>query len=137
MFAATRTSVGHAAQAEQAFRSTQSSIWSMSPISSATGMNTAGGTFPRVGWFQRVRASELENFFYSIDGLKVQFELVFVERAAKIEFEVAAGLCFDLQFGLEKPPRVAALRFCLVERHVGVAQERPDFDAILGDDREI
>jgi hypothetical protein len=65
MFAATRTSVGHAAQAEQAFRSTQSSIWSMSPISSATGTNTAGGTFPRVGWFQRMRASQLENFFFS------------------------------------------------------------------------
>jgi hypothetical protein len=41
----------------QAVRSTQSPSGLMSPVSSASGMNSTGGTMPRVGWRQRTSAS--------------------------------------------------------------------------------
>jgi hypothetical protein len=41
--------VGQVAASRHAWRSTHSPIWLMSPVSSATGMNSAGGTMPRVG----------------------------------------------------------------------------------------
>jgi len=44
--------------AANAARMTQPSMPLMMPASSAKGMNSLGGTRPRVGWFQRIRASQ-------------------------------------------------------------------------------
>jgi hypothetical protein len=55
---ATCTSCGQAAACMQASRSAHSPSGTMSPISSATGMNEAGGTIPRVGCGQRMSASK-------------------------------------------------------------------------------
>ena len=48
-FTATRTSCGQVMHSAQARRNTHSPISTMSPISSATGMNSDGGTMPRTG----------------------------------------------------------------------------------------
>ena len=46
------------APARHASRSTQLPSGTMSPVCSATRMNSAGGSSPRVGWFQRTNASK-------------------------------------------------------------------------------
>ena len=57
---ATRTSSGQRAHSMQAWRSTQSPISTIRPISSATGMNSAGEIMPRSGCGQRSSASQVE-----------------------------------------------------------------------------
>ena len=47
----------HAAPCAQACSSTHLPISVISPVSSASGMNSSGGTTPRTGWFQRISAS--------------------------------------------------------------------------------
>ena len=49
--------LGPARRLAQASRITHSPIGTISPVSSATGMNSAGEIRPRVGWFQRSSAS--------------------------------------------------------------------------------
>ena len=56
---ATHTSSGHCAASSQARLMTHSPSATISPISSATGMNSTGETMPRSGWCQRIRASQL------------------------------------------------------------------------------
>ena len=48
----------HAAPWATASRSTQRPMSVMTPDSSASGMNSTGGTRPRSGWFQRTSASK-------------------------------------------------------------------------------
>jgi len=48
----------HDAASRQAVLSTQSPISRIAPVSSATGMNTAGEMLPRSGCFQRSKASK-------------------------------------------------------------------------------
>ena len=60
MLTATLTSPGHFAHSRQASRRTKSPISTISPISSATGMNSAGETMPRTGCGQRNSASQVE-----------------------------------------------------------------------------
>ena len=55
----TRTSAGHSAACRQAARSTYAPSGTMSPVSSASGMNSPGETTPRSGWRQRTSASKL------------------------------------------------------------------------------
>jgi len=50
---------GHVAAVRQASSSTQRPSRTISPDASANGMNFAGETNPRVGWFQRSSASML------------------------------------------------------------------------------
>ena len=47
----------HSAACRQASRSTQAPSGRISPLASARGMNSVGGTSPRTGWCQRARAS--------------------------------------------------------------------------------
>jgi len=47
----------HSAFCLQASRRTHSPMGTISPVSSAIGMNCAGETSPKVGWFQRTSAS--------------------------------------------------------------------------------
>ena len=47
----------HASAWRQASFSTHSPIGAIRPVSSASGMKRAGGSSPRLGWFQRISAS--------------------------------------------------------------------------------
>ncbi len=47
----------HSSSWRQASSSTQVPIWGIRPVSSAIGMNSSGGTSPRSGCGQRIRAS--------------------------------------------------------------------------------
>ena len=51
----------HWAACSHARSSTQRPSGMMKPVSSASGMKRSGGTRPRVGWFQRTRASKPSN----------------------------------------------------------------------------
>jgi hypothetical protein len=55
---ATFRSPGHWAALRQASISAHLPSGTMSPLSSATGMNTAGGTTPLTGWRHRANASK-------------------------------------------------------------------------------
>ena len=48
----------HDAASRQASRNIHSPISTISPLSSASGMKSLGGTKPRVGWIQRASASK-------------------------------------------------------------------------------
>ena len=63
MLSATVIGSGQVAAARQASSITHSPIAGISPISSATGMKTFGGTRPRCGWFQRISASNPISFW--------------------------------------------------------------------------
>ena len=72
-----------------AVRSTQRPIGTMSPVSSASGMNWSGATMPRSGWFQRSSASTptMRPVPMSTRRLVVQHELAAAERLAQRRFE--------------------------------------------------
>ena len=97
----------------------------MRPISSASEMNSAGETWPRVGWFQRSRASKPPiRFVLQIeDRLIVDFELAVTERVAQVQLQRAAHLQTRVHLGLEEPPGCAAVGFRQVERHIGILQQ--------------
>ncbi len=67
----------------------------MSPVSSATGMNSAGGTMPRSGWRQRSERLEADDApGLEIElGLIVERELERSERAAQVVFQRPDGWC--------------------------------------------
>ena len=58
-FTATRTSSSHSAAVRQASSSTKRPSWSISPLCSATGTNSPGGTQPRSTSHHRTRASRV------------------------------------------------------------------------------
>ena len=58
-FTATRHGSGQAAADAQALSITHRPIGVMRSAPSASGMNSAGGTVPRWGWFQRISASKV------------------------------------------------------------------------------
>ena len=63
MLIATLIISGQVAAARTASSMTHWPSWSISPHSSATGMNTGGGMSPRLGWFQRISASNPTSFW--------------------------------------------------------------------------
>jgi len=63
MLSATVIGSGQLAAARHASSITHSPIAGISPVSSATGMKTLGGTKPRFGWFQRISASNPISFW--------------------------------------------------------------------------
>ena len=95
----------------------------MSPVSSATGMKSAGDTSPRLGWFQRSKRFErVDVVRFKVDErLIVQFEFFADQRLAQIHFQLAARLHARVHLQLEEPVGAAAVGFGAVERHVGVA----------------
>ena len=62
---ATRMSHGHRAACSQASRMTHAPIGTISPVSSAMVINSAGDTRPRRGWFHRIKASKEQILFCS------------------------------------------------------------------------
>ena len=85
---------GQRVASAQAVSSTQASIAGIRPISSATGMNSAGDSRPRAGWFQRSRASTPTTLPARKvdDRLIVDLELAAVARVAQLVLELAARL---------------------------------------------
>jgi hypothetical protein len=81
----------------QACRSTHSPKGTISPISSASGMKSAGETKPRSGWRQRSSASKPITMspagLGTVDqGLVVELELALAKRLAQVELEPARRL---------------------------------------------
>ena len=118
----------------------------MSPVSSATGMKSAGETSPRLGWFQRSKRFErVDVVRFKVDErLIVQFEFFADQRLAQVHFQLAARFHARVHLRLEEPVGAAAVGLGAVERHVGVAQQRigihgverrdGNADADIGDD---
>ena len=138
---------GQFAASRQASRSTHSPIGTISPISSASGMNSAGDTRPRSGWFQRSSASKPVMLVgpQVDERLVVQLELAVGERLAQVELERAARLQPRVHLGLEEAVDAAPVRLGAIERHVGVLQQlvgvvavaRRDGDADAGADHHL
>ncbi len=70
------------------------------------------------------------------DGLVVQLEFVAQQGAPHVLFEVAAVARFRLHGGLEEAIAVAALGLRLVEREVGMANERVGVVGVLRRERD-
>ena len=115
-----------APRSAHASRSTQRPIGTISPVSSASGMNSSGCTIPRSGWIHRIRAStpvirpdlELDH------GLVVQDELLVLERALQVGLQLQAPQRGVVHRGLEDLVATLALLLRHVHRDVGVAHER-------------
>ena len=103
------------------------------PVSSATGMNTDGGTLPRTGWVQRSSASQVVTRpVLQVDQrLIIQFELLRGQCVAQVELERAALLHRLLHLHGEEAMAAAAAVLGGVQRHVGLLQEFVGVDAVV------
>ena len=122
----TLTSPGHAAQATHARRSTLAPNSFIRPSSSTIGMNSAGETRPRTGWFQRASASkpEIWRVATSTIGWKWTSIASFATAARRSSSMQAADLDLGVHRLLERTPIAAPFRLGGVERHVGVGEDR-------------
>ena len=127
-------SAGQAARLRQAVRSTHSPSATISPVSSATRMNSPGGTRPRSGWCQRTSASTPDRSLVAELDLRlvVQLELVAGEREAQVALERLARLQPRVHAGLEEAEGVAAFLLGAIERDVGVLQQPPGIEPSSG-----
>ena len=114
-------------------RTTQAPIGTMSPVSSATGMKSAGEICPRVGWFQRIKRLERANaIVLEVEqGLIVELELVALDCRAQVGLELAALLRALVQALLEESVGAAARFLGAIKREVGVAQHCLAVAAVL------
>ena len=131
-------SVGQAVACTQALRSTHSPSATIRPVSSATPMNSPGGTRPRSGWCQRTRASTPDRpSSAELDlGLIVELELVAGEREAQVALERLARLQPGIHAGLEEAEGIAAFLLGPIERDVGVLQQTSGDRAVERDQRD-
>ena len=110
----------------------------MSPDSSASGMNTCGGTLPCSGSFQRNSASA-PTIGAVVDphhGLVVQLQRVVGERVAQRRLERVLAQAVLGQVGIEELVRVAAEVLRAVHRDVGVLQELFRIVGVVGIHRD-
>ena len=116
---------GQCAASAQALRNTHSPSGTMSPISSATGMNSAGEIMPRSGCFQRSSASQpvIAVVLDADQRLVMQLEFAFRQGLAQRDFELAPRLHARVHGGLEEAVGAAAIRLGAVERHVGALEQ--------------
>ena len=110
----------------QAWRRTQPPSGTIRPVSSASGMNSIGGTMPRVGWRQRTRASAPDD----LAGLELDDRLVLEDELLAARWRAAVrppwprrAMTASCIFGFEDLEARLALRLGRVHRHVGVAQQ--------------
>ena len=114
-----------AAACRQASRSTQAPSGRISPVASARGMNSVGGTRPRAGWFQRHRASTPVIW----PDAEVEGRLVVQEQLPGLQGAPQVGLELHPCDQLGVHPGVVALEPALAGRlgpvhgQVGVAQQ--------------
>ena len=127
-------SSGQVAASAQACRSTHSPIALIRPVSSATGMKSAGRdetAFGVVPAQQRLAPAHLI-VREPHQRLVVQLELVVDERLAQVDFERAPHLHARVHLGLEIAIGAAAFRLGAIKRHVRAFQELVDLGAIVG-----
>ncbi len=106
----------------------------ISPVSSATVMNSAAGIMPRVGCSQRTRASSASKPARAqVDlGLEVQAQAALVNGVAQTEFELAALVRDGAQLRVEDHGLVAATALGAVERDVGPAEHLDRVGLLVG-----
>jgi hypothetical protein len=119
----------------------------MSPVCSATGMNSVGEMEPRVGWFQR--AKRFDGIHVSGDDVEdrliIHLELIAPYRFAQIDFQRAPPVGFGLHLIRIDLEAVAPIALRSIERKIGIAQDlvdaltmggnQGDPDAAADDDR--
>ena len=132
MLSATVIGSGQVAAARHASSITHSPIDGISPLSSATGMKTLGGTSPRCGWFQRISASKPISFcvLALISGWIDEMELLGGDGLAKIALEPDAIFLLGLELGREIAGATAAGILRLVQREVGLEDQVVDRGAV-------
>ena len=124
----------HAASWAIALSSAHSPISTISPVSSAIGMNRAGVTAPRRGMVpahQRLDTADPSGHEVD-DGLVDEVELPAVQRAAEIVGELGAFLLRHLEARLEHRPPPAAVPLGAVHRDVGAPDQLAALDPRSG-----
>ena len=127
---ATLTSAGQSRQARHAFSRTSSPTCTMAPVSSAISMNSPAGIRPRSGWFQRNKASQVD------DRLEMCVELIATDRIPEVDFSGTATACTRLHVLFEETDAPSPGAFRLVERHVGVPQQLIDILPVMRKTRD-
>ena len=133
---ATLTWSGQLAASAQACRSTHSPIGTIRPVSSATGMNSAGETMPRSGWCQRNSASKPHDLV-ALAGRPAAGSRARTRRwrapcADRVPARAAPACARPSP--ARRSDRCRALRLGAVEREVGVLQQLVRLVAVVGRD---
>ena len=128
-----RTWSGQVAASAQAVRSTQSPSSLIRPVSSATGMNSAGEIMPRSGWRQRNSASQPETSpAAEIDQrLVMDLEAAVGQRLAQILLHGEARLGARVHGRLEEAVGAASVGLGAIHRKVGILDELVEIGAVL------
>ena len=116
----------------QACFSTQRPIGTISPVSSASGMNCIGGSTPSSGWVQRSSASTpvICPRRHIHLGLVVQRELVAIERVAQRGLQRQPLDRLGLGLLGEEAEAVLAVFLGEIHRHVGILGQRLHVGAV-------
>ena len=130
---ATLMSSGQVAASAQAVVSTHSPSWLIRPVSSATGMNSAGEIMPRSGWCQRSSASQpVILLSREVDQrLVVHLEPAVGDRLAQIHLQRAARLHARVHLRFEEAIGSASGGLGAVHREIGILQQLIEIGAIL------
>ena len=110
----------------------------ISPLRSATGMNSLGGISPRSGWVQRQSASTADHGLAVLgdDGLVVQRQPIILDGLAQVGLQQLAAGEVGVHDRVVHAGAVAALVLGAIERHVGVAHDVGDAGAVAVDGRD-
>ena len=130
---ARRISPGQEAASLQAVVSTHSPSWLISPVSSAIGMNSAGGIMPRSACRQRTSASQpvIAVVGEADAGLVVDFQRLVGDRLAQLDLQLAAGLQLGVHLGFEETPGAPAGGFGGIHRQISVLEDLVEIGAVL------
>ena len=118
------SSPAHALSCAQAVSSTQMPMGRISPVSSASGMNWAGDTRPRVGMHPAYQClgAECTAGMVHLD-LVIQLELTVLKRLVQLVLQRCAGVDGILHLVVEETQGVAANFLGLIHGDVGLFQQ--------------
>ena len=118
----------------QAVSWTQRPIGSIRPLSSATGMNSPGSSWPRFGWFQRTSASSAGDLAAGEGDhrLVVEGQLVALDPLAQLALDLEPAQGPGPHLGVEDLAAGAALFLGPVHRRVGVADQHVGVGRLAG-----
>ncbi len=122
----------HSLAWRQAVRSTHSPIGRIRPVSSATGMNSAGGTTPNSSLVQRSSASMPETPPRAHVELRLimQSEFAALQRAAQLRLQGKAMQRRVVHRGIEEREHAGALALGEIHGEVRIAQQGIDVHAV-------
>ena len=134
---ATPIGAGHLVASLQATRMTHAPIATMSPVSSATGMNSLGDMGPRTGCVPAQKRFEGRDapIDHGDDRLEMDLELPFGERRLEIVLQLALGPELLVHFRLEEVI-AAAIRLGMIKRQVRQSEDFVGVDAVVGGERD-